>query len=144
MKTMKRLFALALAVMMLSAFSINAIAADISTEPMPGELEPEYIVSCSAGGKHQMLSLGRGHVYDASGDDHIFSGCLYQCTECYIILVTTGNMLIPTSVWGQYALKDFGWEYMWDGIDLIVETNDRGEKWAHDDFTDGFTFIAYK
>ncbi|MBQ2326690.1 MAG: hypothetical protein II376_03970 [Clostridia bacterium] len=145
MKTLKRLLALTMAVMMLSAFSINVMASEVVPGTPPEEIDPEeYIVSCSSGGKHQMLAKGTGYVYNAAGNDHIVTGNMYQCTQCYLILVTSGHMLIPDSVWGQYAIKDYGLPFPFDSSLLNIETDTYGEKWVHDDFSRGFEFIRNK
>ena len=137
-KMLKRMSMLVVAMAVLMTMVLPAFAnpLNVSTE----EIEMKYIVSCPAGGKHQMQGRGMGFAYygSAGSTDLRISGTASQCSFCDLVLVTAGNPFIVGSTWGDYATWNPGYQV---GTNVVMYTNHIGHSDSNTDpYVQGFQF----
>lgn len=109
----KKLFALALCVIMVVAMAAPALALEpalkvFTKAPSASGISPRYI-PCPQGGFHTMEGRGQAWVYEGSYQNPgalILHGCCSQCTKCRLALATENNPFsaFETQKIGKYAM----------------------------------------
>lgn len=104
------------------------------------EIDPQYIGTCSNGGKHLMFGRGIGWAYygEVGNAELRFTGCASQCKYCDLVLITEGNPFVTGSTWGNYALWNPGYQCT---NNVVMYTRDFGySNSVSDEYVLGFEF----
>lgn len=110
----KRLFTLALCIIMaftmgMSAFAESSSFATFPTEDSPESTADPRYVPCPGGGRHRMKNKGFAYVYAGSYDNPgellMNGGQCSQCTQCHLALASDINPVTdPGRGLGRYAI----------------------------------------
>lgn len=99
-----RLLSLLMTIGMILSCVSPAFAASPYTfdSPDTGSISPTYLEVCNGKAYHEMAAHWHGSVL-VNGSTYISFGCAWQCTGCYMVMVTEGEMLLPGYTVGKWA-----------------------------------------
>ena len=97
-RTMKKMFAIVLALTLLMTLGVSAYAmpidGSVDTEAeVLNAIEPRVPEVCGGLPYHKLISSGWGRVYLSSGSLYIDGGCAWQCANCGLVMVTQGDII---------------------------------------------------
>lgn len=88
-------------VFQVSAFAYEGSDADVADDPS------RYQTVCGNNAYHHMVSHCWGSARLPDNTVYINSGCVWQCSNCYLIMVTEGDIILnqmqTIGKWGTYA-----------------------------------------